>query len=64
MDTVINFNSIREYNEFNNNETLHPMVGVVHLEKAAPRQLRRLRYSFYTVFFKENKVWRFAVWIE
>ena len=55
MDTIINFNSIREYNEFNNNETLHPMVGVVHLEKAAPRQLRRLRYSFYTVFLKKIK---------
>lgn len=53
MDSIINFNSIKEYNEFNNNETLHPLVGVVHLDKAEPRQLRRLRYSFYTVFFKK-----------
>ena len=53
MDSIINFNSIKEYNEFNNNETLHPLVGVVHLDKAEPRQLRRLRYSFYTVFLKK-----------
>ncbi len=53
MDSIVNFNSIKEYNEFNNNETLHPLVGVVHLDKAEPRQLRRLRYSFYTVFFKK-----------
>ena len=55
MDSIVNFNSIKEYNEFNNNETLHPLVGVVHLDKAEPRQLRRLRYSFYTVFFKKIK---------
>lgn len=36
MDTIINFSSIKEYNEFNNNETLHPLVAVVHLDKAAP----------------------------
>lgn len=53
MDSIINFNNIKEYNEFNNNETLHPLVGIVHLDKAEPRQLRRLRYSFYTIFFKK-----------
>ncbi len=53
MDTIINFNSIKEYNDFNNQETLHPLVSVVHLDNASPRQLRRLRYSFYTVFFKK-----------
>lgn len=55
MDTIINFNSIREYNEFNKNETLHPLVGIVHLDKAKPRKLRRLRYSFYTIFLKKIK---------
>mgnify|MGYP000983007789 FL=1 len=53
MDTIINFKSIKEYNDFNNQETLHPLVSVVHLDKANPRQLRRLRYSFYTVFLKK-----------
>lgn len=53
MDDIINFRSIKEYNAFNNNETLHPLVSVVHLNKANPRKLKRLRYEFYTVFFKQ-----------
>lgn len=55
MDDIINFNSIKEYNAFNNQETLHPLVSVVHLEKASPRQYRRLRYDFYIVFLKQVK---------
>ena len=53
MDEVLNFNTIKKYNAFNNNETLHPLVSVVHLDKAAPRKLRRLRYEFYTIFLKK-----------
>ncbi len=53
MNDIINFNSIKAYNTFNNNETLHPLVGVVYLDKASPRQLKRLRYEFYTVFLKQ-----------
>ncbi|NQD72669.1 helix-turn-helix transcriptional regulator [Sphingobacterium shayense] len=55
MEEIINFKSIREYNNFNNNETLHPLVSVVDLSKADPRKLSKLRYEFYTVFFKEIK---------
>ncbi|MFD2893536.1 helix-turn-helix domain-containing protein [Sphingobacterium arenae] len=53
MEDVFYFNSIKEYNDFNNHETLHPLVSVVHLDKANPRKLRRLRYGFYTVFLKQ-----------
>lgn len=53
MEDVLYFNSIKEYNDFNKNETLHPLVSVVHLDKANPRKLRRLRYGFYTVFLKQ-----------
>jgi AraC-like DNA-binding protein len=53
MDDIISFSTIKEYNTFNNNETLHPLVSVVHLDKANPRQLKRLRYEFYTVFLKQ-----------
>ncbi|WP_442591786.1 helix-turn-helix domain-containing protein [Pedobacter sp. AW31-3R] len=55
MEDIINFNTIAEYNAFNNNEKLHPLVSIVNLDKADPRQARRLRYSFYTVFFKQIK---------
>jgi AraC-like DNA-binding protein len=53
MDDIKIFGSIKEYNAFNNHETLHPLVSVVNLEKADPRQHRRLRYEFYTVFLKK-----------
>lgn len=53
MDEIITFNSIKEYNVFNNQKTLHPLVSVVDLSKADPRRLRRLRYEFYVVFLKQ-----------
>ncbi|WP_316807177.1 helix-turn-helix domain-containing protein [Pedobacter agri] len=55
MEQIINFKKISEYNDFNNQETLHPLVSVVHLENAAPRQFRRLQYDFYTIFLKQIK---------
>ncbi len=53
MEEIIHFHHIHEYNVFNNNETLHPLVSVVDLAKAEPRQLRKLKYEFYTVFLKK-----------
>ncbi|MEJ5054180.1 helix-turn-helix domain-containing protein [Sphingobacterium sp. MYb382] len=53
MEDILYFNSIKEYNDFNNNETLHPLVSIVRLDKAEPRKLKRLRYGFYTVFLKQ-----------
>ena len=55
MEEIMNFGTIKEYNQFNNNETLHPLVSIVDLSKAEPRQLRRLRYDFYTIFLKQIK---------
>lgn len=55
MQEIINFSTIKEYNLFNNNETLHPLISVVDLAKADARQHRRLRYDFYTIFLKQIK---------
>jgi AraC-like DNA-binding protein len=55
MEEILKFDTIGQYNVFNRNETLHPLVSVVDLSKAAPRQLRRLSYGFYVVFLKEIK---------
>ncbi len=55
MDEILKFETISQYNMFNKNETLHPLVSVVDLSKAAPRQLRRMSYGFYVVFLKEIK---------
>ncbi|WP_019991358.1 helix-turn-helix domain-containing protein [Rudanella lutea] len=55
MDTLRRFETIADYNSFNNNETRHPLVSVVDLSKAAPRQGSRMYFGFYTIFFKDVK---------
>lgn len=55
MEEILTFDTVGQYNAFNRNETLHPLVSVVDLSKAAPRQLRRMSYGFYVVFLKEIK---------
>lgn len=55
MDTLRRFETIADYNSFNNNETRHPLVSVVDLSKAAPRQGSRMYFGFYTVFLKDVK---------
>ena len=55
MDTMRRFETISDYNAFNNNETLHPLVSVVDLSKAAPRQGSRMYFGFYTIFLKDVK---------
>jgi len=55
MDKILNFNTIKEYNLFNKQETLHPLVSIVDLSKADPREARRMSYGFYTVFLKQVK---------
>lgn len=55
MDEILKFETISQYNAFNKNTTLHPLVSVVDLSKAEPRRLRRMSYNFYTVFLKEIK---------
>jgi AraC family transcriptional regulator, transcriptional activator of pobA len=56
MDTEIRrFETINDYNVFNNNPTLHPLVSVVDLSKASPRQGSRMYFGFYTIFLKDVK---------
>jgi AraC family transcriptional regulator, transcriptional activator of pobA len=55
MDNMRRFETICEYNTFNNNETLHPLVSVVNLSKASPRQGSRMYFGFYTIFLKDVK---------
>lgn len=55
MDNLRRFETISDYNAFNNNETLHPLVSVVDLSKANQRQGSRMYFGFYTIFLKEVK---------
>jgi AraC family transcriptional regulator, transcriptional activator of pobA len=55
MDTIRRFETISDYNAFNNNETLHPLVSVVNLSKADPRKASGIYFGFYAVLLKEVK---------
>jgi AraC family transcriptional activator of pobA len=55
MDNLLKFDTIGQYNAFNNNETLHPLVSVVDMSKADARPHIRMNLGFYTVFLKEIK---------
>jgi AraC-like DNA-binding protein len=55
MDTLRRFETINDYNVFNNHETLHPLVSVIDMSKASPRQASNMYFGFYTVFLKEVK---------
>lgn len=55
MHNIIRFETISEYNAFNNNETLHPLISVVDFSKAGPRQGSRMYFGFYAIFLKDVK---------
>lgn len=54
MDSIMRFDTIPDYNSFNKQQTFHPLVSIVHLDNADPRQYRRFSYDFYIVFFKKS----------
>lgn len=55
MDQLVKFDTIGQYNAFNKNETLHPLVSIVDLSKAEVRHHIRMNFGFYAVFLKEIK---------
>lgn len=55
MDTMRRFETVKDYNDFNKNETLHPLVSIVDLSKADPRQGSKMYFGFYTIFLKDVK---------
>lgn len=56
MDEILNLNSVDSYNNLYGLETLHPLVGVVDLRKAA-KVINHLQmnYGIYALYLKENK---------
>lgn len=53
MEGMNRFDTVTEYNIFNNHETLHPLVSVIDFSKAAPRRLKRTYFGFYLVLLKD-----------
>lgn len=55
MEEILKFETVSQYNVFNNHETLHPLVSVIDFSKAQPRKLRRSYFGFYAVLLKDVK---------
>lgn len=53
-DTHI-FDTVDSYNKFNRNETLHPLISLVDLSKAAPRYQNRMQFGLYAIMLKDVK---------
>ncbi|MCF2494798.1 MULTISPECIES: AraC family transcriptional regulator [Dyadobacter] len=52
MENQIRFDSVSDYNAFNQHETLHPLVTVVDLSKADTRQIKNMYLGLYFVMLK------------
>ncbi|MBT1712362.1 helix-turn-helix transcriptional regulator [Fulvivirgaceae bacterium PWU5] len=53
MEEILKFDSVSQYNVFNNHETLNPLVSVIDYSKANPRKLRKSYFGFYAVLLKD-----------
>lgn len=55
MKQAFNFETVKEYNDFNQHETLHPLVSVIDFSKANPRTGSRMTFGLYCVILKDVK---------
>ena len=53
MKQTYNFDTISQYNAFNNHETLHPLVSIIDFSKAKERTGSRMTFGLYCIFLKE-----------
>lgn len=55
MEREFNFNTISEYNDFNNHETLHPLVSIIDFSKANKRTGSKMHFGLYCIVLKDVK---------
>jgi len=53
MEQAYTFDTITQYNAFNNHETMHPMVSIIDFSKAHKRTGSRMTFGLYCIFLKE-----------
>ena len=53
MEDIIRFETVKAYNDFNNEETLHPLVSVIDFSKATPRKRYKMYFGLYVVILKD-----------
>lgn len=55
MKREFNFQTISEYDTFNNHETLHPLMSVIDFSKAEKRTGSKMHFGLYCIFLKDVK---------
>lgn len=55
MSNSVNFETVNDYNQFNNHETLHPLVSVIDSSKAHKRTGSKMNFNLYCIFLKDVK---------
>ncbi len=55
MEREFNFQTISEYNAFNNHETFHPLVSVIDFSKAEERTGSKMHFGLFCIFLKDVK---------
>ncbi|UKT64280.1 helix-turn-helix domain-containing protein [Pedobacter mucosus] len=55
MEKEYNFKSINEYNDFNNHETLHPLVSIIDFSNAKERTGSKMDFELFCIFLKDVK---------
>lgn len=53
MEQAFNFDTVHQYNVFNNHETLHPLVSILDFSKAKERTGSRMTFGLYCIILKE-----------
>jgi AraC family transcriptional activator of pobA len=53
MEDIIRFDNVNQYNSFNQQETLHPLVTVIDLSTASPRKKTSQYMGCYGIFLKD-----------
>lgn len=54
MERIANFNSVKDYNDFNKNKTLHPLVSIVDHSLADKRAAHRMTFNVYCIVLKQT----------
>jgi len=55
MKNLRRFETINDYNVFNNRETLNPFVSVIDFSRAHPRKPSNMYFGIYAIFLKDVK---------
>jgi AraC-like DNA-binding protein len=53
MSNKFIFDTVHEYNDFNNHDTLHPQVSVIDFSKANKRTGSKMTFGLFCIFLKE-----------